>query len=167
MQRVQVWSLVRELRSHMPQSQKSRAENKRSNTVINSIKTLKMVHMKKKKKEFQKNLWARDSAGHRTCIITSVLQQPNSWAPNSNSLITGPLLQMKDGDKVNLGHLHLHSSHLWPSSRGAPYHCAIKLVIHGDQLDQSLVNGCWLTWVKISMGSEICPTHFFFFLAFC
>lgn len=49
MQRVQVSSLVRELRSHMPHGQNSRAENNGSNTVMNSIKTLKTVHMKKKK----------------------------------------------------------------------------------------------------------------------
>ena len=47
MQEVWVQSLVRELRSNMPQSQKPKTSN-RSNIVTNSIKTLKMVHIKKK-----------------------------------------------------------------------------------------------------------------------
>ena len=44
-----VWirSLVRELRSHIPQWQKSKTEN-RSTILVNSIKTLKMVHIRKK-----------------------------------------------------------------------------------------------------------------------
>ena len=46
MQGVQVPSLVRHLRSHMPHSQKTKTQN-RSNIVTNSIKTLKMVHIKK------------------------------------------------------------------------------------------------------------------------
>ena len=41
-----VRSLVQELRSHMPHSQKTETEN-RSNVVTNSIKTLKLVHIKK------------------------------------------------------------------------------------------------------------------------
>ena len=41
-----VRSLVRELRSHMPRGQKTKTEN-RSNVVTNSIKTLKMAHIKK------------------------------------------------------------------------------------------------------------------------
>ena len=51
-QGAQVQSLVKELRSHMPLGQTT---NPRSNSsiVINSIKTLKMVHIKKL---FQKNL---------------------------------------------------------------------------------------------------------------
>ena len=40
----------RELRSHMPQGQKTKTQN-RSNLVTDSIKTLKMVYIKKKKKE--------------------------------------------------------------------------------------------------------------------
>ena len=47
---MQVRSLVRELGSHMPPGQKSKTLN-RSNTVTNSIETLKMVHIKKKKKK--------------------------------------------------------------------------------------------------------------------
>ena len=39
-------TLVRELRSHMPHGPKTKTEN-RSNVVTNSIKTLKMVHIKK------------------------------------------------------------------------------------------------------------------------
>ena len=42
---VRVQSLVRELRSYMPCGQKNQ---NRSNIVTNSIKTLKMVHIKKK-----------------------------------------------------------------------------------------------------------------------
>ena len=40
--------MVRELRSHVPHGQKTKTQN-RSNTVANSIKALKMVHIKKKK----------------------------------------------------------------------------------------------------------------------
>ena len=47
MQEVQVQSLIRELRSHMPRGQKNKTEN-RSNIVTNSIKTLKMIHIFKK-----------------------------------------------------------------------------------------------------------------------
>ena len=47
MQRVWVQSLVRELRHHMPQGKKQN----RSNIVTNSIKTFKMSHIKKKKKD--------------------------------------------------------------------------------------------------------------------
>ena len=39
--------MVRELRSHVPHGQKIKTQN-RSNTVANSIKALKMVHIKKK-----------------------------------------------------------------------------------------------------------------------
>ena len=46
MQGVRVRPLVRELRSHMPLGQKAR-----NNTVTNSIKTLKMVNILKKKKK--------------------------------------------------------------------------------------------------------------------
>ena len=47
MQGVQVQSLVEDLRSHMPHSQKTKHET--SNILTNSIMTLKMVHIKKKK----------------------------------------------------------------------------------------------------------------------
>ena len=46
MQGVWVRSLVWELRFHLPQGQKTKTQN-RSNTVTNSMKTLKMVHIKK------------------------------------------------------------------------------------------------------------------------
>ena len=46
-QGVQVRSLVGELRSHVPLGQEIETEN-RSNIVTHSIKTLKMVHIKKK-----------------------------------------------------------------------------------------------------------------------
>jgi len=39
--------LIGELRSHMPHGQKTKTYN-RSNIVTNSVKTLKMVHIKKK-----------------------------------------------------------------------------------------------------------------------
>ena len=44
---VQVRSLVGELKSHMPPGQKTKIQN-RINIVANLIKTLKMVHIKKK-----------------------------------------------------------------------------------------------------------------------
>ena len=47
MQGVGVQSLVRELRSHVPHGQKIKTQN-RSNTVANSIKTLKIFHIKNK-----------------------------------------------------------------------------------------------------------------------
>ena len=51
--------MVRELRLHIPQWQKSETEN-RSTIVVNSIKTLKMVHIKKKKKELKEAESPRD-----------------------------------------------------------------------------------------------------------
>ena len=45
--------MVRELRSHVPHGQKIKTQN-RSNTVANSIKALKMVHIKKKKSSKKK-----------------------------------------------------------------------------------------------------------------
>ena len=51
MQGLQVQSLVEELRSHVPLGQKAKTEN-RSNIVTNSIKTLKMAHIKKVLKKF-------------------------------------------------------------------------------------------------------------------
>ena len=50
MQRVKVRSLVGEIRSHIPHGQKKQNINNRSNTVTNSIKTLKWSTLKKKKK---------------------------------------------------------------------------------------------------------------------
>ena len=46
---VWVQSLVKELKSHILHGQKTKILN-RSNIVTNSIKTLKMIHIKKKKK---------------------------------------------------------------------------------------------------------------------
>ena len=46
MQELQVQSLGEELRSHVPLCQKVKTEN-RSSIVTNSIKTLKMAHIKK------------------------------------------------------------------------------------------------------------------------
>ena len=48
MQWVQIWSLVGELRFHLPRGQKKKKS--KSNIVTNSVNTLKMVHIKKKKK---------------------------------------------------------------------------------------------------------------------
>ena len=45
MQEVGVWPLVREFRAYMPLGQETKTEN-RSNIVTNSIKTLKMIHIK-------------------------------------------------------------------------------------------------------------------------
>ena len=50
---VLIRSLVGELRPHMPTSQKTEIVNK-SNTVTSLVKTLKMVHIKKKQKQKQK-----------------------------------------------------------------------------------------------------------------
>ena len=48
MQGVQVWSLVRELRSHMPSGRKKKKKREnRNNIITNLVKTLKMVHIKK------------------------------------------------------------------------------------------------------------------------
>ena len=58
--RVWVQSLVGELRSHKPPVQPKRKTKKpqtkqnRGNVVTNSIKTFKMVHIKKKKKNLKK-----------------------------------------------------------------------------------------------------------------
>ena len=51
-QGVWVRSLVGELRSHMLRSQKTKTKN-RSNVETNSTKTLKLVHVKKKKKSLK------------------------------------------------------------------------------------------------------------------
>ena len=48
MKRVRVRFLVGKLRSHMLPGQKNQNINNRGNIVINSIETLKMVHIKKK-----------------------------------------------------------------------------------------------------------------------
>jgi len=50
LQGVQVRSLVRELRNHMPSSQKTKTQN-RSYIATNSTKTLKMVHIKQTNKQ--------------------------------------------------------------------------------------------------------------------
>ena len=49
MQGEQVWSLVRPLGYHIPHGQGTKTQN-RSNVVTNSTKTLRMVHIQKKKK---------------------------------------------------------------------------------------------------------------------
>ena len=46
--------LIGELRSHRPQGKKTKTLKKRRNTVTNSIKTFKMVHIQKKKKKILK-----------------------------------------------------------------------------------------------------------------
>ena len=58
MQGVLVWSLVGELRfpqASCPTPQKKQNRNNRSKIVANSVKTLKMVHIKKKKKIWKRN----------------------------------------------------------------------------------------------------------------
>ena len=47
---------VKEFRSHMRHGQKPKTENRRSNIVTNSIRTLKVVHSKKKKKEKKREM---------------------------------------------------------------------------------------------------------------
>ena len=53
MQGVWIRSLVGKLRAHRPRGQKTQTQN-RSDTVTNSAKTLKMVHIQKRKKSFEK-----------------------------------------------------------------------------------------------------------------
>ena len=65
MQEVGVQSLVWKLRSHMPLGQKTKAK-KRSNGVTNSIKTLKMIHIKKIFIEKKKRI----SGGVGLCVYT-------------------------------------------------------------------------------------------------
>ena len=55
MQGLWVWSLVEELSSHMLLGQKPKTWD-RKNIITNSIKTLKMVHNKKRKKKERKKL---------------------------------------------------------------------------------------------------------------
>lgn len=55
MRDVQVWPPAGELRSHRPRGQKAKTENSRN--VTNSVKTLKMVHAKEKKKGKKKLNW--------------------------------------------------------------------------------------------------------------
>ena len=62
-QEVWVWSLVRELRfqmPHAPHPQKKKPKGNRSSIVANSIKTLKIVHIKKKKQSLKKELWQKE-----------------------------------------------------------------------------------------------------------
>ena len=69
MQGVQVQSLVQELRSHMPCGQKTKAQN-RSNIVTDSIKILKIVHIKKQKytiKKQEKNEKTNCRMGENIC----------------------------------------------------------------------------------------------------
>ena len=66
-----VWdpSLVRELRSHMPPGQKVKSSN-RSNNVTNYIKTLKTVHIKKKKKKpFKKRMKWYPGYGEKQTLL--------------------------------------------------------------------------------------------------
>ena len=66
MQGVQVCSLVRELRSHMPHGQKNKTEN-RSNSVTNSIKTSKNNKkkiLKKKKRRKRHHEYGAQRKGH-------------------------------------------------------------------------------------------------------
>ena len=71
MQRVWVRFLVGELKSHMPWGQKPELKN-RSNIITNSVKTLKMVHIKKicKKQKNKKNKHSPEDF-HRTWIFTT------------------------------------------------------------------------------------------------
>ena len=53
-QELQVQSLVREVRSHMPHGQKTKTSN-RSNILTDSTKTLKMVHHQKNLQKIKLN----------------------------------------------------------------------------------------------------------------
>ena len=64
LQGVQVRSLVRELRNHMPSSQKTKTQN-RSYIATNSTKTLKMVHIKQTNFEEIEGLIMTEEAGVR------------------------------------------------------------------------------------------------------
>ena len=73
MQAVLVWSLVGELKfpqASCPTLQKKQNRNNRSKIVTNSVKTLKMVHIKKKKKIWKRN----ESPGleWRVCVCVCV-----------------------------------------------------------------------------------------------
>ena len=67
-QGVRVWSLVEELRSYMPQDQKAKRRN-RSNIVTNSIKTLKMAYIKKKKKKKRNLQWDTSLKPRFSCLL--------------------------------------------------------------------------------------------------
>ena len=74
MQGVLVWSLVGELRfpqASCPTPQKKQNRNNRSKIVANSVKTLKMVHIKKKKKS-EKETSHLDWNGGRVCVCVCV-----------------------------------------------------------------------------------------------
>ena len=62
LQGVQVRSLVRELRNHMPSSQKTKTQN-RSYIATNSTKTLKMVHIKQTNKPWRNRRTHYDRGG--------------------------------------------------------------------------------------------------------
>ena len=85
MQEVQVRSLVRELRSHRPRGQKNKTW-KRSNIVINSIKTLKIVHIKNRQKK----------AERKECFL-SMGQRTPELSPDLGSL---PELRAKEVEVV-------------------------------------------------------------------
>ena len=99
MQGVQVWSLVGVLRSHIPGGKKTKTYN-RSNIVTNSIKTLKMVHIKKKKKSYISNSTtlgqgpgssSRDTSSRDTyiTILLILLQELRLPLPGGEWLTSG------------------------------------------------------------------------------
>ena len=71
MQGLWVRSLVEELRSHMLLGQKTKTWD-RKNIITNSIKTLKMVHIKKKKKGTQKKLGVLNPTASGNWILPTV-----------------------------------------------------------------------------------------------
>ena len=95
----------RELRSHMPRGQKTKTEN-RSNLVTDSIKTLKMVHIKKLKKKVRDEV--TDPAPQQTtstdCQPSASMGFPSgcSWEA-AFSLSCGHLRLMPCGEKVPNG----------------------------------------------------------------
>lgn len=75
---MQIQSLVREVRSHMPASQKTQTQN-RNNIVTSPIKTLKIVHIKK---NLKKSLHAGDLPNEKLLqppLGRVLIQTPGGW----------------------------------------------------------------------------------------
>ena len=93
MQGVLVWSLVGELRfpqASCPTPQKKQNRNNRSKIVANSVKTLKMVHIKKKKKIWKRNespgLEWREGVCVCVCVCVCVRQTQQDLKMSGNEI---------------------------------------------------------------------------------
>ena len=89
-QAVLVWSLVGELRfpqASCPTLQKKQNRNNRSKIVTNSVKTLKMVHIKKKKKNLKKKrvTWT-GMEGVCVCVCVCVRQTQQDLKMSGNEI---------------------------------------------------------------------------------